>query len=148
MSQVKFCLSNTSCGLTGCNGIFCPPPPSQIPPKFQSLLIHHVENSDEEDWKGYVYVFGLFAVNMAATLIYNQHTFYMVLAGGRIYTSLVCAIYDKSLKLSPTARKQRTRKKNGLSLQSNLPTWKKSREQSNFSKGCATNFCTLEWLGN
>ena len=80
----------------------------QIPPKFQSLLIHHVENPEEEDWKGYLYVIGLFVVNMLATVINNQHTFYKVVWGGRIYTSLVCAIYDKALLLSPTARKERT----------------------------------------
>ena len=85
--------------------------PSQVPPKFQSLLIQHVQNPAEEDWKGYVYVAGIFLVNTVVTVVYNQHTFYMVVCGARIYTSLVCAIYDKALKLSPTSRKERTGKK-------------------------------------
>ena len=82
----------------------------QIPPQFQGFLIHHVENPDEEDWKGYFYAVSIFLVNLASTILNNQHFYYVVLCGNSVFTSLVCAVYDKSLKLSPTSRKERTGK--------------------------------------
>ncbi len=67
-----------------------------------------MENPSEEDWKGYLYAFSIFAVNMLATIFNNLHFYYLILCMNCVFTSLVCAVYDKSLRLSPTSRKDRS----------------------------------------
>ena len=62
--------------------------------------------SDDPDWKGYLYMGMIVGVTLLNTLI-NSQTFYIqYLVGLRIKTALISAIYRKSLRLSNVGRKE------------------------------------------
>ena len=69
------------------------------------LLINFV-SSDEETWKGYLYIAILVAVNMIMTILSTNNSYLISLIGIRLDSSLKACIYDKSLKLSSPARKE------------------------------------------
>ena len=76
-------------------------------PQIVNLLIDFV-SSDEPNWKGYLYTVLIVVVTFACTIL-NSHAFYReYLVGLRIRTSLISAIYRKSLRLSNSGRKQMT----------------------------------------
>ena len=81
----------------------------QFTPNVLSYLISFVTN-DDETWKGYVYMILMVAVNMLKTLSQSQYFYKIMLIGMRIKSTLTTAIYEKGLKLSPSARKERTSK--------------------------------------
>ena len=70
-----------------------------------NLLINFVQ-SDDPDWKGYLYMGLIVGVTLINTLI-NSQTFYIqYIVGLRIKTALISAIYRKSLRLSNVGRKE------------------------------------------
>ena len=76
---------------------------------FVGLIISFVE-SDDPDWKGYLYT-GLFAVVAFLAAISDSSYWYNLnLVGMRVRTTLASTIYKKSLKLSNSSRKINTGK--------------------------------------
>ena len=54
----------------------------------------------EEQWKGYLYAFMILAVTMFQTVLLSQYFERMFLIGMNLRTSLISAIYRKSLKMT------------------------------------------------
>jgi len=80
-------------------------------PQIVNLLIDFV-SSDDPNWKGYLYTGLIVAVTFVCTILNSQAFYREYLVGLRIRTSLISAIYRKSLRLSNFARKQMTGKFN------------------------------------
>ena len=75
-----------------------------------NLLIDFVQSNDP-DWKGYLYMGLIVGVTLINTLI-NSQTFYIqYIVGLRIKTALISAIYRKSLRLSNVGRKEMSGKR-------------------------------------
>ena len=72
------------------------------------MLINHIENPTEEEWKGYFYVALLFGAGFFTTLAFNSYIIQQVDVGTQIRSALVSAIVRKSLKLSNSARQKFT----------------------------------------
>ena len=70
-----------------------------------SLLIQHV-NSNEEEWKGYLYACALFVFNTTGTISLELHFQKMLITGMRVRGAVVGAIYEKALLVSNAARKR------------------------------------------
>ena len=64
------------------------------------------QNNDPELWKGYFYASLLLVVTMFTTFLNAKYVERMAMLGMKIQTTLVSAIYRKSLKLSGAARKE------------------------------------------
>ena len=73
------------------------------------IYFRYVE-SDEPTWRGYLYIVALVVVTIVNTIINAQALFMQYGIGLRIKTSLISAIYRKSLKLSSAGRKEMTGK--------------------------------------
>ena len=71
------------------------------------VFLRYVE-TDEPAWRGYLYIITLFVVTIINTIINVQALFIQYDIGLRIKTSLISAIYRKSLKLSSGSRKVMT----------------------------------------
>lgn len=69
-----------------------------------SLFITFVREQ-QETWKGILYAVLLFIVAMIQTVISQQYLLKMLVIGMRIRSVLVAAIYQKTLRISSTARK-------------------------------------------
>ena len=74
-----------------------------------TIYFRYVE-SDEPTWRGYLYIVALVVVTIVNTIINAQALFMQYGIGLRIKTSLISAIYRKSLKLSSAGRKEMTGK--------------------------------------
>ena len=72
------------------------------------MLINHIENPNEEEWKGYFYAALLFGAGFLSTLAFNSYIIQQVDVGTQIRSALVSAIVRKSLKLSNSARQKFT----------------------------------------
>ena len=72
------------------------------------LLINHVDNENEEAWKGYLYAAALFLVSVLNTILFNHNTAILLETSIRIKSALISAICRKSLKLSSSARQSFT----------------------------------------
>ena len=68
------------------------------------FLINFV-SSNEETWKGYLYMVLLVAVNLIMTVLSTNYSYLISLISMRLDSSLKAAVFDKSLKLSSSARK-------------------------------------------
>jgi ATP-binding cassette subfamily C (CFTR/MRP) protein 1 len=68
------------------------------------LLISFV-SSNEETWKGYLYMILLVVVNLILTVLSTNYSYLISLISMRLDSSLKASIYDKSLKLSSSSRK-------------------------------------------
>ena len=80
-------------------------PICQVTPQFLNRLIGFI-SSEEQEWKGYLYMGLIVAVTLLNTLV-NSQTFYIqYLVGLRIKTALISGIYRKSLRLSNVGRKE------------------------------------------
>lgn len=71
-------------------------------------MINYVKNRDDESWKGYFYAVLLFVTATVQTIALGQYFHRMFLVGMRIRTTLIGAIYKKSLSISNSARKDST----------------------------------------
>ena len=69
------------------------------------MLIDFVQ-SNEPDWKGYLYMALIVSVTLLNTLLNSQCFYIQYLVGLRIKTALISGIYRKSLKLSNVGRKE------------------------------------------
>ena len=69
--------------------------------------LRYVE-SDEPTWRGYLFTIALVMVTIINTVINAQALFMQYGIGLKIKTSLISAIYRKSLKLSSAGRKEMT----------------------------------------
>ena len=69
--------------------------------------LRYVE-SDEPTWRGYLFTIALVLVTIVNTVINAQALFMQYGIGLKIKTSLISAIYRKSLKLSSAGRKEMT----------------------------------------
>uniref|UniRef100_A0A182M895 ABC-type glutathione-S-conjugate transporter n=1 Tax=Anopheles culicifacies TaxID=139723 RepID=A0A182M895_9DIPT len=63
---------------------------------------------DEPLWKGFLLTFGLFGASLLLGLFNGQYLYYTFLAGFRIRTGLISAIYRKALRISSAAKKDTT----------------------------------------
>ena len=70
-----------------------------------SLLISFI-SSDEEEWKGYMYMFLLVGVNIINTILNSQYFKDQQLIGLRMRSALTSALFRKSLILSSKSRKE------------------------------------------
>jgi ABC-type bacteriocin/lantibiotic exporter with double-glycine peptidase domain len=79
-----------------------------VKPLCLDKLITFVKLKDQSYSIGIFYIFLLLITSISQTVL-MQHIYYgMHLFGNKLYTSLVNAIYNKSLRLTPAARKQST----------------------------------------
>ena len=72
------------------------------------LLINHIENPDDEAWKGYFYAFALFMAGVLDVFGFSHYVMQLTTIAIQIRSSLVSAIVQKSLKLSNAARQKFT----------------------------------------
>ena len=63
-------------------------------------------SSDEEEWKGYLYMFLLVGVNFLVTILNSQYFKDQQLIGLRMRSALTSALFRKSLNLSSKSRKE------------------------------------------
>ncbi|VEN64596.1 unnamed protein product [Callosobruchus maculatus] len=78
-----------------------------INPKILALLIVFVQQG-QEPWKGFMYAGLIFAVNALQTFLNAYHAKVASTIGMKVRTVLISAVYKKSLRISPNARKDRT----------------------------------------
>ena len=72
------------------------------------LLINHIEDSEDEAWKGYFYAFALFIAGVLDVFGFSHYVLQLTQIAIQIRSSLVSAIVQKSLKLSNAARQKFT----------------------------------------
>jgi len=83
-------------------------------PKVMKLMINFVESygdesrPSEEKWKGFFYGALLFAVVTLQSLMMSQYFERMFVIGVKVRTTLIAALYKKSLKMSAFAKKEST----------------------------------------
>ena len=75
---------------------------------FIRFLIDFKSKAADPVWKGYLYAIALFVTVMLQTLIESHSAYIMSVASIRVRTSIIAAIYQKSLKISNSARKKST----------------------------------------
>lgn len=78
-----------------------------VSPQLLGLLIKFVEG-DEPMWKGYLYAIALMVIGTSNTFMMTHYFHIMNLVSMKVKSSLVSAIYRKSLRMSNTARKDST----------------------------------------
>ena len=59
-------------------------------------------------WKGYLYAILLVGANLLRTIFNSQYFITMQILGLRLKSALSCFVFQKSMRLSPGARKLRT----------------------------------------
>ena len=81
----------------------------QAVPNLLSNLISFITNG-EEQWKGYIYMTGIVALNLGKTVSFSQFLYGLNVVGLRIRSALTCAVYSKLLRLGLSQRKENTGK--------------------------------------
>ena len=76
-------------------------------PQILGLIINFVQ-SDDPNWKGYLYTIMFFIVAFLSAISDSSYWYNMRLVGLRLKTALTSTIYRKSLKLSNGSRKEQT----------------------------------------
>ena len=71
-------------------------------------LLISFASSDEEMWKGYLYMAILVLLNALKTLLMSQNIYQLSKLGLRIRTALTSALYKKALSLNPKARQEQS----------------------------------------
>ncbi|KRZ13592.1 Multidrug resistance-associated protein 1, partial [Trichinella zimbabwensis] len=77
-------------------------------PQILSLLIKFVENTNEPVWKGYFYSVLMFASALIFTVLTQYHFHMVYQLAIKVRSTLVSALFKKSLRLSNAARRQST----------------------------------------
>jgi ATP-binding cassette subfamily C (CFTR/MRP) protein 1 len=67
-----------------------------------------VDNQEEEAWKGYLYATVLLFASVFNTMIFSHYVFTLVEVAIQIRSSLIAAIFRKSLRLSNASRQKFT----------------------------------------
>lgn len=96
---------------------------AMVSPQMMKLMIDFVETNArsaanetvngmpvpaEESWKGYLYAVMILVVTMFQTVVLSQYFERMFIVGMNLRTSLISAIYRKSLRMTGAARKEST----------------------------------------
>ncbi|XP_065898603.1 multidrug resistance-associated protein 1-like isoform X2 [Dysidea avara] len=79
-----------------------------VGPLILKLLIEYTKDSDEPTWKGYFYAFFLFATAIMQSLVMQHYFHRSFLLGIHLKTAVISLVYNKSLRLSSSARQQST----------------------------------------
>lgn len=79
-----------------------------VSPQILSALITFTESEDEPVWKGYMYAVLMIVCAQIQSLVLGQYFMKMFLAGLRIRTGVISAVYRKALRISSSARKEST----------------------------------------
>ncbi|XP_047488964.1 multidrug resistance-associated protein 1-like isoform X5 [Penaeus chinensis] len=79
-----------------------------VSPQILSALITFTESEDEPVWKGYMYAALMIVCAQIQSLVLGQYFMKMFLAGLRIRTGVISAVYRKALRISSSARKEST----------------------------------------
>ena len=79
----------------------------QLSPQTLNLLIGFT-SSQQEQWKGFLYMGLLVTINLTNTLLNSQYFKEQTLIGLRMRSALTSTLYRKSLRLSSRARKERS----------------------------------------
>uniref|UniRef100_A0A1I8HV06 ABC-type glutathione-S-conjugate transporter n=1 Tax=Macrostomum lignano TaxID=282301 RepID=A0A1I8HV06_9PLAT len=77
-------------------------------PQLLSLLILFIQNGDPYEWRGYFLAVALFLVALFKTFIFQQYYHGTYTTGMRLRTAVIAAVYRKALRLSSSARKNKT----------------------------------------
>ena len=86
-----------------------------MPPMLMKLIQSFVESWNappgseivkEEQWKGFLYAGLLFCVLALQTILSSQYQLHMSVIGVKVRTTLISALYKKSLKMSAAAKKE------------------------------------------
>ncbi|CAP34350.2 Protein CBR-MRP-3 [Caenorhabditis briggsae] len=77
-------------------------------PTFLNFLITFIETPDAPLYYGVALAIGMFLAGQAKSLFMNTYFIVMTRIGAKIQTMLSCAVYEKSLLLSNSARRERT----------------------------------------
>ncbi|CAI8020809.1 Multidrug resistance-associated protein 1 [Geodia barretti] len=77
-------------------------------PQILKLMIRFTEDPSESDWRGYLYAVLLFVTAVVQSLLLHQYFHRCFLVGMRVRTAVISAIYNKALRLSNSARRERT----------------------------------------
>ena len=80
---------------------------NQLTPQALNLLIGFI-SSDEEEWKGYLYMILLVALKMIVIVLNSQYFLQQLILGLRMRSALTSAIFSKSFKLTSKSRKERS----------------------------------------
>ena len=78
-----------------------------VAPLVLGMLINFV-TSDEETWKGYLYMTLLVVVNLAKSMLQSQYWYGICVVGARVRSALTSAVFQKTLDLGPASRRDRT----------------------------------------
>uniref|UniRef100_A0A4W5R8N7 ABC-type glutathione-S-conjugate transporter n=1 Tax=Hucho hucho TaxID=62062 RepID=A0A4W5R8N7_9TELE len=79
-----------------------------VNPQLLSLLISFTKQKDAPTWWGYALAFLMFFTALLQTLILHQHFQYCFVTGMRLRTSIIGAIYRKSLIITNAAKRTST----------------------------------------
>jgi|GEM_PF-161369 len=77
-------------------------------PQLLKHIISFLKSPDEPLWKGYMYAGLMFATTALQTIVLHIYFHRCFRTGMRVRTTLITAIYRKSLRLTPAARQERT----------------------------------------
>ena len=80
---------------------------TQISPQALNLLIGFT-SSEEEIWKGYLYMILLVGINLVNTILNSQFYIKQMFIGLRVRAAITSALFRKSLRLSSKSRKERS----------------------------------------
>ena len=80
---------------------------NQLTPQALNLLIGFI-SSDEQEWKGYLYMILLVALKMIVIILNSQYFLQQLIIGLRMRSALTSAIFSKSFKLTSKSRKERS----------------------------------------
>ncbi|XP_069171929.1 multidrug resistance-associated protein 1 isoform X6 [Procambarus clarkii] len=81
-----------------------------VSPQILSLLINFTENNDasQPQWRGYFYAILMLVFAQIQSFVLGQYFMKMFLAGLRIRTGVISAVYRKALRISNSAKKEST----------------------------------------
>nr|UOF76393.1 multidrug resistance-associated protein [Bursaphelenchus xylophilus] len=77
-------------------------------PQLLSSLIKFTENPAAPMWHGVILAFGMFFAAELSSLLLNNYYYLMYRVGTRIQSVLTAAVYSKTLRLSNSARREKT----------------------------------------
>ena len=80
---------------------------NQLTPQALNLLIGFI-SSEEEQWKGYLYMVLLVALKIIVVLLNSQYFLQQLIIGLRMRSALTSAIFNKSFKLTSKSRRERS----------------------------------------
>ncbi|XP_067934007.1 multidrug resistance-associated protein 1-like isoform X2 [Watersipora subatra] len=79
-----------------------------VQPLLLKSVIQFVSDSDEADWKGYMYGIVMFAASIAQSFFLHHYFYRATLIGMRLRSTVCASVYNKALKLSNSSREKST----------------------------------------